>query len=316
MKLGVIMDPIQTIKPQHDSTFAMLLEASARGWPIFYFEARHLFLRDGKAFGEAQHLKVFDDAHHWFSLQSGTAIALDELDIILMRKDPPFNEEYLYLTQLLDRTKALVVNNPQALRDANEKLAITTFPACCAPTLVSSKIALLKDFWQEQGDIVCKPMHAMGGLSIFHLRSQDPNAAVVFEILTQQETCHVMAQRFIPEIKAGDKRILLIAGEPVPFALARIPQTGEWRGNMAVGAKPVAQPLTARDQWICQQLAPYLRDKGIYFAGIDVIGDYLTEINITSPTCIRELDAQCDLNISAQLLDYLENVKSEPFNKY
>lgn len=309
MKLGVVMDPIRTIKPQHDSTFAMLLEVFARKWSIFYFEPQDLFLQNGKAYGEGQRLKVFDHVEHWFSLQDRAVISLDELDFILMRKDPPFNEEYLYLTQLLDRTKALVVNNPQALRDANEKLVITTFPSCCVPTLVSSKIALLKAFWKEEKDIVCKPMHAMGGNSIFHLSAQDPNAAVVFEILTQQETCHVMAQRFIPEIKNGDKRILLIGGEPIPFALARIPQSGEWRGNMALGAKPQAQPLTTRDIWICQQLAPYLRDHGIYFAGIDVIGDYLTEINITSPTCIRELDTQCHLNISAQLLNYLEKMK-------
>lgn len=308
MKLGVVMDPIQNILPQHDSTLAMLWEAAARGWSLFYLEGKDLFLRDGQVYGQARCLQVFKNEQAWFHFTASTTIGLDELDLILMRKDPPFNQEYLYLTQLLDYTRALVVNNPQSLRDANEKLIISAFPTLSPPTLISSKINLLKAFWQEHADIVCKPLDAMGGRGIFRLRPQDPNATVIFETLTQGETVHVMAQRFIPDIVAGDKRIVLINGQPIPFALARIPQGEDWRGNMAVGAKPQAQPLSASDLAICERVGPYLREKGIYFAGLDVIGDYLTEINITSPTGIRELDSQCGLNISAQLFDCLERL--------
>ena len=310
IRLGVVMDPIHSINPQHDSTMGMLLEAEARHWPLFYFEPRDIFLQDGKPYGVARRLKVFRDTDCWFSLEEPTVMSLDDLDLILMRKDPPVNNAYLYLTQVLERCKALVVNKPETLREINEKLAITAFPDCCVPNLVARKIHLLEAFWRDEKDIVCKPLHAMGGQSVFRLQPQDPNARVVFETLTQQETLHVMVQRFIPEIVEGDKRILLIEGEPVPFALARVPAPGDWRGNMAVGAVPIAKSLTKRDFWICEQLAPFMREKGIYFAGIDVIGDYLTEINITSPTCIRELDAQCRLNISAQLLDCLERLRS------
>lgn len=308
MNLAVIADPIHTLNVYHDSTIAMLWEADARGWPLYYFESKDLFLQNGKAYGVARLLKVSRDLKQWYSLQDKKLMPLEELDIILMRNDPPFNEGYLYVTQVLDYAEqagVVVVNKPQALRDVNEKLAITSFPTCCASTLVASKIELLKKFWQDEKDIVCKPLHAMGGQSVFRIQPNDPNATVIFELLTLGETRHVMAQRFIPEIVTGDKRILLINGEPVPFALARIPQAGEWRGNMAVGAKPVAVPLSDRDRWICQQIAPFLRERGLYFVGIDVIGDYLTEINITSPTCVRELDEQCGLNISALLLDFL-----------
>lgn len=311
MKVGIVMDPIQSIKPGHDSSLALLLEVQARAWPLFYFETKDLFLRDGEAFGEARPLKVFKDPKKWFAFEASQRLKLSELDLILVRNDPPFDQNYLYLTQMLEvaeRAGVLVVNKPQALQAWNEKLAITAFPTCCAPTLVSSKIALLRDFWKEQKDIVCKPLHAMGGQSVFRISPNDSNATVIFETLTQDETRPVMVQRFIPEIQQGDKRIIMIHGEPVSFALARIPQAGEWRGNMALGAKPLAQPLTARDTWICQQLTPFLREQGIYFAGIDIIGDYLTEINITSPTGICELDAQANLNISKQLFDVLESL--------
>lgn len=309
MKLGVVMDPIQNIDPSHDSTLALLWEAAARGWPIYYFESQDLFLRDGKAHGAARRLKVFRDTKNWFAFEAQQEMVLSDLDLILLRNDPPFDQTYLYLTHLLEmaeQAKVLVVNRPQALRDLNEKLAISFFPQCCVSTLVSSKISLLKDFWREEKDIVCKPLDVMGGQSVFRIRPDDFNATVIFETLTRYETRQVMVQRFIPEIQNGDKRIIMINGEPVPYALARIPQTGEWRGNMAAGAKPVVQPLTKRDAWICQQLAPFLRERGLYFAGIDVIGDYLTEINVTSPTGIRELDGQAKLNISATLFDCLE----------
>ncbi len=308
-RLGVVMDPIGSINFKKDSTLAMLLEAARRGWAIYYFEQKDVFLRDGVAYGKSRLLQVFADKNHWFELGVEAEIPLASLQLILMRKDPPFDREYIYTTYILEQAAeagAFVVNKPQSLRDANEKLFTAWFPACCPPTLVTRSMALLREFYREQQDIICKPLDGMGGASIFHLQPKDPNASVVFEVLTQRETQFMMAQRFIPDITAGDKRILLINGEPIPFALARIPGEGEWRGNLAAGAEGVAQPLTARDRWICQQVGPVLREKGLYFVGIDVIGDFLTEINVTSPTCIRELDEQCHLNIAGVLFDCLE----------
>jgi len=312
MKLGVVMDPIQGILAAHDSTLAMLWEAEAREWLIYYLEPKDLFLRNGRPYGHTRLLKVFKDLKQWYAFEREQTIPLDDLDLILMRKDPPFDQEYLYLTQLLELVEqagTVVVNKPQALREFNEKLAIAYFPTCCVPTIVASKMSLLKEFWQEEKDIVCKPLHAMGGHAIFRLRPDEANATVIFETLTQQETRHVTAQRYIPEIVQGDKRILLINGQAFPYALARVPQAGDWRGNMAVGAKPVAQPLSKQDHWICEQLGPTLRAKGIYFAGIDVIGDYLTEINITSPTGIRELTEQTKMDPSKPFFDFLQTLK-------
>ena len=308
-KIGVVMDPIGSIHYKKDSTLAMLLEAATRGWTIYYFEQKDLFLRDGRALGKSRLLTVYADPARWFQFGASQDVALADLDLILMRKDPPFDREYIYTTYILEQAEqqgAFVMNKPQALRDANEKLFTAWFPACCPPTLVTRSMGLLREFFHEHQDIICKPLDGMGGTSIFHLLPGDPNASVVFETLTARETQYMMAQRFIPDIVAGDKRILLIDGEPVPFALARIPGKGEWRGNLAVGAQGVAQPLTARDRWICEQVGPTLRQKGLYFVGLDVIGDFLTEINVTSPTCIRELDEQCQLNIAATLLDCLE----------
>jgi glutathione synthase len=309
MKLGVVMDPIAVINYKKDSTLAMLLEAQHRGYALYYFELTDLFLRDGKAFGHAKALTVFADPKKWYAMDDAGIVPLASLDIILMRKDPPFNSEYIYSTYILEQAEqqgVLVVNKPQALRDANEKIYTAWFPQCTPPTLVTRNIKLLREFFQEQQDIVCKPVDGMGGTSIFHLMPDDPNAMVIFETLTKRETEFVMAQKFIPEITTGDKRILLIDGEPIAHALARIPAKGEWRGNLAAGARGVAQPLTDRDRYICSQVGPVLKKKGLYFVGIDVIGDYLTEINVTSPTCIRELDEQCNLNISAQLFDSLQ----------
>ena len=309
IKLGVVMDPIASIHYKKDSTLAMLLEASHRSWQIFYFEPGDLFLRNGKVYGHAKIIRVFKDPSRWFQIESEKIIPLSELNVILMRKDPPFNLDYIYTTQMLDHAEqegVLVVNKPQSLRDANEKLFTAWFPQCCPETLVSKRIDDLKKFMHEQKIIVCKPLHAMGGQSIFYLKDPDVNASVMFETLTQNGTQFAMAQRYIPEIKEGDKRILLIDGEPISHALARIPAEGEFRGNLAAGAKGVARPLTERDQWICQQVGPTLREKGLLFVGLDVIGDYLTEINVTSPTCIRELDEQCGLNISAKLFDCIE----------
>jgi glutathione synthase len=304
IKLGVVMDPIESIHFKKDSTWAMLWEAQRLEWNIYYFEQQDLFIRDGKTFANSRLLTVYKDAECWFKFGESQTIELSELNVILLRKDPPFNVEYIYTTHILElaeRSGVLVVNKPQSLRDCNEKLFTTWFPQCCPPTIVTSDIALLRNFLQEQQDIICKPLDAMGGESIFRLQYPDMNASVVFETLTKRGTHFMTAQQFIPAVSEGDKRILLIDGEPVAFALARIPASGELRGNLAAGGRGVARPLTERDRWICKEVGPILRQKGLLFVGIDVIGDFLTEINVTSPTCIRELDYQCDLNISKEL---------------
>ncbi len=308
-KLGVIMDPIASIHYKKDSTLAMLWEAQKRGWEIFYLEQHDLFFRDSDVFARTKKLTVFQDPEHWYEFGKSSVIPLSECAVVLMRKDPPFNLEYIYTTYLLELVEkkgTLVVNKAQSLRDANEKLFTTWFPDCCPPTLVARDMNLLKEFLHKEQDIVCKPLDAMGGAHIFRLKHPDENASVVFETLTRNGTSMVMAQRYIPDIKLGDKRIILINGEPIPHALARIPLPGELRGNLAAGGRGVVQPLTERDRWICQQLSPVLREKGLMFVGIDVIGDYLTEINVTSPTCIREIDDETGSNISAHLFDCIE----------
>lgn len=314
IKLGVVMDPIAAINIKKDSTFAMLLEAAQRGWPIAYMEQGDVFLRDGKTFARMRALRVQDNAEHWFDLGAETVEPVGALDVILMRKDPPFDMEYIYTTYLLERAESegvLVVNRPQALRDCNEKLFTAWFPQCTPPTLVTRNKAQLRDFLNEFGDIILKPLSGMGGASVFRLRAGDPNLSVVIETITKHERRFVMAQKFIPEISEGDKRILMIAGEPVPYALARIPAEGETRGNLAAGGRGVGVPLSARDRWICEQVGPVLREKGLLFVGLDVIGEYLTEINVTSPTCIRELDTLYGLNIAAQFLDVVEKQIAE-----
>lgn len=306
IKLGVVMDPIQSIHPKKDSTLAMLLAAQARGWDLYYFEQKDLCIQNGKAFGNYRALSVFNDDKNWFECGTAEKKPLSELNVMLMRKDPPFDREYIYTTYILEiaeRDGVWVVNKPQSLRDANEKLFTSWFPECCPPTLVTRDIMLLREFYHEHKDIICKPLEAMGGYSVFRLAYPDVNASVIFEMLTEYGSRYMMAQRYIPEIKEGDKRILMINGEPVSHSLARIPAEGELRGNLAAGAHGVAKPLTDRDRWICAQVGPVLRKKGLYFVGLDVIGDYLTEINVTSPTCIREIDAQCGLNIAASLMD-------------
>jgi glutathione synthase len=308
IRLGVVMDPIASIKVNKDSTFAMLLEAQARGWPVHYMEQDDLFLRDGQAFARHRALRLFDDASRWYEWGEEDTDPLAAFDVILMRKDPPFDMEYVYTTYLLERAEdagVLVVNQPRSLRDANEKLFTAWFPQCAPPTLVTRAPGRIRAFLAEHGDIILKPLGGMGGESVFRLRRGDPNMNVVIETLTADETRFAMAQRFLPEIAQGDKRILLIDGEPVPYALARIPAEGETRGNLAAGGTGVGVPLTERDRWICAQVGPVLREKGLLFAGLDVIGDYLTEINVTSPTCIRELDRLYDLHISARLMDVI-----------
>ncbi|MGD8484583.1 MAG: glutathione synthase [Thioalkalispiraceae bacterium] len=309
IKLGVIMDPIGSIQFKKDTTLAMLLEAQQRGYELFYMQQADLFLQDEQVQASMSPLKVANDPENWFSLGEQQARELSELDIILMRKDPPFDMNYIFTTYLLELAEAkgtLVVNKPQSLRDANEKLYTAWFPECTVDTVVTSQAAQLRRFIDQQQDVILKPLDSMGGSSIFRVKQGDANTNVIIETLTRNQAKPIMAQRFIPEISEGDKRILLIDGEPVPYALARIPSATDHRANLAAGGTGKGIPLSERDRWICKQLAPTLKAKGLIFVGIDVIGDYLTEINVTSPTCVRELDQQFDLNISATLMDCLE----------
>lgn len=307
-RIGVVMDPIGTIKIHKDSTFAMLLAAQARGWELHYMELADLSLRDGQAWGRSRRLQVRDDPARWFELQAAEAMPLADLDVVLMRKDPPFDTEYVYSTYLLERALeagTLVVNDPRGIRNANEKLFTAWFAEFCPPTLVTRHADTIRQFLAEHGDIILKPLGGMGGASVFRVRRDDPNLAVIIETLTCQPDRFAMAQRFVPEISAGDKRILLVDGEPVPYALARIPAPGETRGNLAAGGSGVGVELSERDRRICEAVGPVLREMGLLFVGIDVIGDYLTEINVTSPTCIRELDAIYGLDIAGQLMDVI-----------
>ena len=306
LTVAVVMDPIGSIKFYKDSTLAMLLEAQARGWELHYMELSDLYLRGPEPYARSRLLRVHDDAKRWFEFGTEKTRPLADLDVILMRKDPPFDMEYVYATYLLEHAEArgvLVVNRPRSLRDANEKLFALQFPQCIPPTAIARDPARLREFLIEHGDIVVKPLGTMGGNSVFRLRSDDPNISVVLETMTDRGNRFTMAQRYLPEISEGDKRVLLIDGEPIPYALARIPAPGETRGNLAAGATGVGVPLSERDRWICAQVGPSLRERGLLFVGLDVIGDYLTEINVTSPTCIRELDKLYGLNISAGLMD-------------
>jgi glutathione synthase len=310
ISLGVIMDPIGSINFKKDSTLAMLLAAKKKGWTLFYMEQADLYLAKGEARSLMRPLQVRADANDWYTLGETTPTPLAHLDVILMRKDPPFDMDYIYTTYLLELAESagvFVVNKPQSLRDANEKLYTAWFPQCTPPTLVTSQAELIRAFLAEHGDIILKPLDTMGGASIFRIQQNDLNTGVIIETLTRYGQRKIMAQRFIPEIRDGDKRILLIDGEPVPYALARIPAKGETRANLAVGGRGVGVALNERDYWICEQVAPLLKEKGLLFVGLDVIGDYLTEINVTSPTCIRELDEQYNLNIGSQLMASIES---------
>ena len=308
LKVGVVMDPIESIHYKKDSTLAMLWAAQDRGWSLFYMEQRGLYSRDGRAMGRMAPLSVKRDPNAWFERGAYQDMALTELDVILMRKDPPFDNEFIYSTYLLEQAErqgTLIVNRCQSLRDCNEKLFATQFPQCCPPVLVARDPALLRAFYAEQEDVIFKPLDGMGGTSIFRVKPGDPNLGVILETLTGHGRSQIMAQRFIPEIVAGDKRILVIDGEPVDYCLARIPQGGETRGNLAAGGRGEGRPLSERDRWIVSQVAPTLKEKGLLFVGLDVIGDYLTEINVTSPTCIRELDNQFGLDIGGRLMEVI-----------
>jgi len=300
------MDPLQGLNTKKDSTLAMMVAAQTRGWQVLAMTPADLFIREGRCMARATPARVALDQQPWFQADAPCVLPLHELDAVLMRKDPPFDTDYIYTTYLLEMAESagtLVINRPHSLRDCNEKLFTVQFPQCCPPLVVSSSAAVIREFLTEQGDIVVKPLHGMGGQSIFRIRQGDPNVSVIMETLTHHGQTLVMAQRYLPEIRQGDKRILMIDGEPVPYALARIPGEGETRGNLAAGGTGKAVPLSDRDRWICGQVGPALRRRGLWFVGLDVIGDYLTEINVTSPTCIRELDAQCGLDIGGQFMD-------------
>jgi glutathione synthase len=308
-QLAVLMDPIAKIKIAKDTTFALLLEAQRRGWGLHYMTHGDLALRGGEAWARLAPLRVRDDPASWFTLGDATWMPLAQIQLVLARKDPPFDEQFLYDTHVLDRAEAAgatVLNRPQALRDANEKLFALHFPQCIPPTLVARDAGELRRFAAEQGDVVLKPLDGMGGRSIFKSRHGDPNLNVILETLTHNGQRFAMAQRYLPEIALGDKRILLIDGEPVPYALARIPQGTDFRGNLAAGGKGQGQPLSERDRWIAAQVGPEAVRRGMRLVGLDVIGDWLTEINVTSPTCARELDAQFGINIAGMLFDKLE----------
>ena len=309
VKVGVVMDPIESIIVKKDTTLAMLLAAQKRGWAIHYMLHFDLYMDQGSPRGQMRTLSVMDDEQNWFKLGNHSDQALGELDVILMRKDPPFNLDYIYSTYILEQAQregTLIVNDPKSLRDCNEKLFATQFPQCCPPVLAASSENKLKAFHEEHEDVIYKPLDGMGGSSIFRAKKDDPNLSVIIETLTDGGSRQIMAQKYIPEIREGDKRILLIDGKPVEYCLARIPAMGESRGNLAAGGSGITQKLTDRDRWICNEVSPTLKEKGLLFVGLDVIGDYLTEINVTSPTCLREIDRAQNLDIAADLMDSIQ----------
>lgn len=306
--IAIVMDPIERIKPSKDTSFALLLEAQRRGYALYYIEPGSLSIQNSKAYARLAQLTVNDDIDQYFKFGELQRTALASVSIILMRKDPPFDDQFLYDTQILSIAEGegvMVVNNPQGLRDMNEKLAALQFPQCCPETLVSRSLLELKAFIEQHRDTVVKPLDGMGGKSIFRIRHGESNVNVILETLTGSGNL-VLAQKYIPEITQGDKRILVIDGEPVPYALARIPQGDEFRGNLAAGGLGFGQPLSERDYWIAREVGPWLKERGMLFVGLDVIGDYLTEVNVTSPTCARELDKQFGLNIAGLLFDAIE----------
>jgi len=309
IKLGIVMDPISAINIKKDSSFAMLLQAQSRGYQLHYMEMADLYLLEGQARARTRLLSVEQNPARWYEFQGEQDIALGDLDVILMRKDPPFDTEFIYATYILERAEdagTLIVNKPQSLRDANEKLYTSWFAQHTPKTLVSRDAARLKAFYQAEGDVILKPLDGMGGASIFRLKPQDPNVSVILETLTAHGTMYAMAQRFIPQIADGDKRVLVVNGEPVPYCLARIPASGETRGNLAAGGRGEARPLTESDWAIARAVGPTLKAKGLIFVGLDIIGDKLTEINVTSPTCIREIEAAFPVSVTGMLFDQIE----------
>ena len=309
MKLGVVMDPIESINFKKDSTLAMMIEAQSKGHEIFYITPSALFIDSGIAFASSAKIEVKDNPSDWFSLEEEKIIKLSELNSILMRQDPPFNSDYIYNTYVLEmasREGVNIFNNPRSLRDCNEKVYASEFPQCCTKHLVTSNKLLLSQFVEEYKDTVIKPLDGMGGASIFRLKKNEPNLNVILETITHHFTQKVMIQEYIPQISEGDKRILVINGEPMGAAIARIPAEGELRGNLAAGASAVAKSLSERDMWICNEVGPSLVKKGLLLVGLDIIGDYLTEINVTSPTCFKEYKELCDIDVAKTFIDSVE----------
>ena len=303
--LGVVMDPIAAINYGKDTTLRLLLAAQQQGYKLFYMQQQHLFLDNGNPLAEAYPLQVFDDPQQWFQLDQSSTIPLQSLDVILMRKDPPFDSEYIYSTYILEaaeRLGTLIVNKPQSLRDCNEKVFATQFPQCTPPLLVTRNQKHLKEFLITHKDVVFKPLDGMGGTSIFRVKEGDQNLNVILETLTQNGQQSIMAQQYLTEISKGDKRIIVVDGEVIPYCLARMPSADDFRGNLAAGGKGIVQPISERDLWIAQQVAPTLKELGLIFVGLDIIGDYLTEINVTSPTCIKEIDSTQNTGIADKLM--------------
>ncbi|MBS9403406.1 glutathione synthase [Halomonas sp. TRM85114] len=309
LRVGVVMDSIADITYKKDTTMALLWAARVRGWSLHYLEQEDLFLREGRAFGRLRDLEVHRDPSHWHDLGASEVMPLADLDVILMRKDPPVDAHFLNAVHLLgfaEREGVLVVNPTRALLECNEKLFAQQFPQCCTPTLVSCRDAMLRAFHAEHHDVIFKPLDGMGGSGIFHVQPEGRNLGAIIETLTERGQRQIMAQRYIPEIKDGDTRILLVDGEPVPYGLARVPMAGETRGNLAAGGNGISRELTDHDHWLVDQVRPMIRDKGLLFVGLDVIGDYITEINVTSPTCVREIDDQRGTDIAGLLMDAIE----------
>ena len=309
LRIGVLMDPIATINTKKDTTLGLLRAASAAGHQLTYLEQTDLTVRNGETMASLRPLTVYSDDTAWYAMGERYDASLSTLDVVLMRKDPPFDMEFFYTTQLLEdaeRRGTLVVNRCASLRDCNEKLFATQFPECCPPLMVSRDPNELKAFHAEHGDVIFKPLDGMGGQSIFRVKENDPNLNVILETLTDNSGVTIMAQRYLPAIKDGDKRVLMINGEAVPFCLARLPMAGENRGNLAAGGSGIVQPLSDRDRWIAEQVGPTLRERGLLFVGLDIIGDYLTEINVTSPTCMREIDRAKNTHIAEQLIACIE----------
>ena len=309
IKLGIVMDPISQVNIKKDSSMAMLLEAQDRGYELYYMEMKDLYLEQGECKAQTQKVKVFNDPEKWYELDSVEDINVADLDAVLMRKDPPFDTEFIYATYMLERAEVagtLIVNKPQSLRDCNEKLFTAWFPELTPKTLVTRNNQKIREFHQKNKDVIIKPLDGMGGSSIFRIKENDPNVGVILETLTNHGEQYTMVQELMPAITEGDKRILIVNGEPMPYCLARIPAQGETRGNLAAGGRGEARPLSASDKMIAETIAPELKKRGLYFVGLDVIGDRVTEINVTSPTCIREIEAAYPINISGKLMDAIE----------
>ncbi|HJL95606.1 MAG TPA: glutathione synthase [SAR86 cluster bacterium] len=310
MKIGIVMDPIESINFKKDSTLAIMLEAQSRSHSLFYMTPNCLFIKETGAHAITRRIEVKSDPENWFSYEQEEEVKLTELDVIFMRQDPPFNSNYIYNTYVLESAEkegVLVINKPNSLRSCNEKVFATEFPQCCTSFLVSSEELLLKKFISENMDTVVKPLDGMGGSSIFRVKVNDPNLNVILETITNFFSTKVMIQKYIPEIVEGDKRILLINGKAMNAAIARVPAEGELRGNLAAGATAVARALTERDIWICDQVGPQLSELGLTLVGLDVIGDYLTEINVTSPTCFKEYESLCDIDVAKKFLESVES---------